>query len=97
MGRRRSLASASANISATKLYYSGSSNFKHDVFMGQRYEMNIGVDIGIGIGGTGIYAPLSDGNFVLGFGISGGVGVSATAVDFNLNFGTTSRTRPWKK
>lgn len=91
------LASASANVTATKLYYSGGNNFNHNVFLGQRYELNLGVDIGIGVGISSIYAPLSDGNFVMGYGVSIGVGISATLIDFNLNYGTTSQTRPWKK
>ena len=92
-----SLASASGNVGMTKLYYSGPGNFHHDVFLGARYELNVGVDVGIGIGGSGIYSSLKDGQFVIGFGFSVGVGVSATAFDGNLNYGTTSRTTPWRK
>ncbi|MBC7749530.1 MAG: hypothetical protein H7Z76_13315 [Methylotenera sp.] len=42
------------------------------------------------------YGQFQGGNFWNGFGLSAGVGVSATAVDFNLNYGTTSRTTPWR-
>lgn len=63
--------------------------------MGNRFELNLGIDVGIGIGVTGIYAPSTHNNFVIGFGISGGAGVSATIIDFNLNGGNTSRSTPW--
>ena len=49
------------------------------------------------MGAFGIYSSLGGGRFVIGFGFSVGVGVSATAVDGNLNYGTTSRTTPWRK
>jgi hypothetical protein len=90
-------ASASANTSMTKLYYSGDENFKHIVFMGNRFELNLGVDVGFGIGVTGIYAPSGNKNFVIWFGVSAGVGVSTTIVDFNLNGGSSKRSTPWKK
>ena len=65
--------------------------------MGNRYELNVGFDAGLGVGFTGIKAPVGDGKSVYGIGYSVGVGVSATIVDINLNYGTTSRSTPWKK
>lgn len=91
------MASAAINVSVTSLYYSGTGSFKHDVFLGLRYEANVGADFGVGIGLTGIYAPLTGGEFVIGFGTSVGLGISATIIDGNLNLGQTSRTTPWKK
>nr|MCU0384271.1 hypothetical protein [Cyclobacteriaceae bacterium] len=81
------MASAAVNVSVKSLYFSVPGNFKHDVFLGLRYEANIGGDFGVGIGLTGIYAPLSDGAFVIGFGSSVSFGVSATIIDGNLNYG----------
>ena len=90
-------ASASVGISITKLYYSGNVNFYHTAFMGNRSEFNLGVDVGPSIGITGIYAPSTNNNFVIGFGMSFGFGGSLTIIDFNLNGGITSRSTPWKK
>ncbi len=91
--------SASAGVSITRLYYSGNANFDHTVFLGNRWETNIGVDALIGVGVSAIYSevPNSGGNFVIGVGITGGVGISLTILDININLGKTTRTNPWKK
>ena len=57
--------SIGANIGITKLYYSGGTNFYKDVFLGDRFEVNVSVGELYGIGFTGVYAPLTNGNFVL--------------------------------
>lgn len=96
IGVGASTPSASATAGITKLYYSGNKNFNKNVFFGSRYETNVSFDIGISVGATSVYAPQPDGTFVIGFGITGGFGASATLLDINFNYGRTNISRPWK-
>ena len=82
-------ASVSATAAATKLYYSGGASFSKDVFYGLRGEFNVGVDVGVSIGTSALYSKVKNtSHFVIGYGYSLGVGVSATVI--NLNYGKTS-------
>jgi hypothetical protein len=83
-----STASGSLSVEAVKLYYSGDTVTK-DVFYGNRYEANFGADALGHIGFTGVYAPMKDGNMVWGYGITLGVGFSATIFSGNINYGRT--------
>ncbi len=83
-----STASDSLSLEAVKLYYSGDTVTK-DVFYGNRYEANFGADALGHIGFTGVYAPMADGNMVWGYGITIGVGFSATIFSGNINYGRT--------
>lgn len=83
-----STASGSVAVEVVRLYYSGDTVTK-DVFYGNRYEVNFGADALGKIGVTGVYAPMNDGNMVWGYGVTFGVGFSATIFSGNINYGRT--------
>jgi hypothetical protein len=85
-----STASGSLALEAVKLYYSGD-NVTKDVFYGNRFEVNFAADALGHLGFNGVYAPLKDGNIVWGYGISLGVGFSATIFSGNINYGRTQK------
>ena len=85
---------ASATLGGTALYYSGSLETLHpSVFFGQRYELNIGGDIGFAVGASFLYAPTAIGNnYVIGIGGAAGFGGSLTLLDINGGLGKSKAT-----
>lgn len=92
------LPTLSAEISVTRLYYSGSVNsIEIDVFTGVYHQVNVGVDIGLSVGGSIAYSPLSNRYFTIGIGVGIGFGVSPVyGLDANYQYGTTGTNGPFK-
>jgi hypothetical protein len=82
----------SANLSVMELFYSGSiSTISYDVFLGEYYQWNASVDLGIGVGISAMYSPLDDGYFTIGYGFN--ISLDAVPSYFNLSgqYGKTWR------
>jgi hypothetical protein len=93
-GAHAGVGAASATLGGTALYYSGSLETLHpSVFFGQRYELNIGGDIGFTVGASFLYAPTAIGNnYVIGIGSAAGFGGSLTLLDINGGLGKSKAT-----
>ncbi len=77
----------------TRLYYSGKAqNIKASTFYGPRLEGNVSIGVILSVGINFSVSFIDNNNeFVLGMGPSIGIGVSATALAFNLNYGVTAK------
>ncbi len=85
------LPTLSGEISITSLYNSGkASQLTLDSFTGSYIELDLGVDVGISVGGHASYSSIADGTYTIGFGANYGIGWSPLyGIDANIQLGTT--------